>query len=52
MITQTLLGRVLCRLGIHHPIISGGNPHSMWGGCIRCNRTWQWDNTHPSRWEW
>ena len=49
-IRQTWLGRTLCRLGIHAIITSGwntddyGRVHSAWGGCVRCNSAWQWDN--------
>ncbi len=50
-----MLGRLLCRLGVHDNVVTGrneGNPEenvhgawlSVWGGCIRCNKTWQWDN--------
>jgi hypothetical protein len=50
MITQTPFGRFLCWLGVHAIITQhiGANAHgeghaSAWGGCVRCNRGWQWD---------
>lgn len=49
-IRQTPLGRVLCWLGIHALVTTGENRDqygrilSVWGGCVRCNGAWQWDN--------
>ena len=55
-IHQTPFGAFLCWLGIHLPVVGGwndrdgyssgaaGHPQSVWGGCIRCNAGWQWDN--------
>lgn len=49
-IRQTPFGRLLCWLGIHSPVIGGwnadsfGQVRSTWGGCVRCNHAWQWDN--------
>jgi hypothetical protein len=47
-----MLGRLLCKLGVHDNIVTGRNEgelgnglwQSVWGGCIRCNKTFQWDN--------
>jgi hypothetical protein len=45
-----MLGWLLCKLGVHDNVITGGNvgqygqQQSVWGGCIRCNKPWQWDN--------
>lgn len=46
-----MLGRLLCKLGVHDNQISGWNkpdPHghvlSVWGYCTRCNLSWQLDN--------
>lgn len=50
MIEQTKFGALLCWLGLHLIITSGenrdelGRTVSAWGGCIRCNKHWQWDN--------
>ena len=50
-IKQTPFGRLLCWLGIHALVTTGfnhdsfiGKTHSVWGGCVRCNKGWQWDN--------
>jgi len=46
MIKQTLLGRLLCRLGLHLLVsrtIDNGNVGSIVGGCVRCDRSFQWD---------
>ncbi len=44
-IKQTLVGWVACRLGFHLIVTSWSNePHSVGGGCLRCNGFWQWDN--------
>ena len=49
-IHQTPFGAFLCWLGLHLVVRTGqnvdqyGNTFSAWGGCIRCNAGWQWDN--------
>jgi hypothetical protein len=49
-IRQTWFGSFLCWLGVHALVTTGHNtdqdgyPSSTWGGCVRCNRGWQWDN--------
>lgn len=49
-IHQTPFGRFLCWLGVHALVVTGhnsddrGNPMSTWGGCVRCNGAFQWDN--------
>lgn len=47
-IKQTPVGKVLCWLGIHALVVTGGNTYSAWGGCVRCNSGFQWDNPTPS----
>lgn len=49
-IRQTPFGSFLCWLGVHALVVTGGirdeygNTTSAWGGCVRCNGAWQWDN--------
>lgn len=49
-IRQTWFGRILCALGVHALVTTGDNRDewgraiSTWGGCVRCNGAWQWDN--------
>ena len=48
-IKQTPFGTFLCWLGVHALVTSGANVVdgrvlSAWGGCVRCNGAWQWDN--------
>lgn len=50
MITQTRFGRLLCWLGLHllvwrtiDNVQPGYGTGSIVGGCIRCNRSLQWD---------
>jgi len=48
-----MLGRLLCKLGVHDNQVGGWNwnieqlyPGSIWGYCVRpnCNTPWQLDN--------
>lgn len=49
-IRQTPFGRFLCWIGVHALVTTGdnrdeyGRTMSTWGGCVRCNGAWQWDN--------
>jgi hypothetical protein len=47
-IKQTRFGRILCALGMHLLTSAtnrtpDGMPLSTWGGCVRCNSSFQWD---------
>lgn len=46
-IKQTLLGRLLCWLGIHQVVWGQVDREpfnfSLYGGCVRCNRSFGWD---------
>lgn len=44
-----MLGKLLCWLGVHDNVVTGRNVfdnrwQSVWGGCTRCNKPFQWDN--------
>jgi len=48
MITQTWFGKILCALGVHQIVVayrwdSGYGGGSASGGCVRCNKAFQWD---------
>lgn len=46
-ITQTWFGRILCALGLHllvtGQIDRANGYHSLFGGCVRCNKGFGWD---------
>ena len=47
-ITQTPFGRLLCWLGVHAlvwgKIERDYATFSLYGGCIRCNKSFAWDS--------
>jgi hypothetical protein len=49
MIEQTPLGRLLCWLGLHLPVVGGwrgwdaSTTTSVFGLCVRCHKGWQYD---------
>ena len=41
--TQTWLGRILCRLGLHLLVWKTAENGSIVGGCVRCQKWLGWD---------